>query len=505
MKNFIATIAFSLAGTIAGFSETTVWTTTFSDKKPTLSSTFPNSAKLEIAYVSCNDAATNSKTISQLTSGVIASTQTLFTPNTNVQNDTTSKGWTANFTVKNNGSETIRIGKISLDVVAFNASGNAQTGARNVKMSVSLDGQTFSGVDTVITNFSTNGQTVEAVLPRAVELAPGKTCALAISAGTPASVQGGSFFGLRAFSGISTEAAIWNAWTLPQGFVAKNVPAGATSYFSANVQKPAIVDSGADFSVNADFGEITILADNDVNFPALLENGRAYLLEIVTEKGDAVFLINRDSWRGESADAWRANGNALTVESFDAVRLLAETDATAFRLREAWTIDEIFGASFQSGEMKVGTSLSGDSVNPSLNGKDEIKLFYKKDTGWATTGKWGANAVFGNIPLHPHEPVRIVRKSGRDLVLSLTGTAPGGDKLVKLDSAREIVCAGDAFPQTLASSGASALRFLTSAKIFSGGEWSEAEDSDELGDAILLERSAEDSEEIFKTFKILSR
>ncbi|MGN0834901.1 MAG: hypothetical protein ACI4QA_03625 [Candidatus Spyradosoma sp.] len=505
MKHFFSAIlAFSLACVPAGAAEDALWTTTFTNKT-SLATALADGVDLEVAFVSCKDAATGGSDVAQLSSGSIAGTTTLFTPDTNVQTNSTTKGWTANFTVKNNGAGTVSVSRISLVLVAFNSSGDAQVGTRNLKLTVAFDGVKFTQDDLAVTNFTADGQTVEAALPYLVELEPGKTYSLAITAGTPTTTQGGCFFGLRAFSGILPAPKVWEAWTLPQGFVAKSLPAGTTSYFSATVQKPALTEAAASFYANDETGEITILADEDVDFSELLESGRAYLLEIVTEKGDAVFLLNRDFWRGESGDSWRAEGNTLTVADSDAVRLLAQTPGTAFRLREAWTTDEIFGASFAAGELKVGTSLSGDAVYPNIGGGATIKLFYKNSSGWATTGRWGANASFGDIPLHPHEPVRVVRKSGADLVLAVAGATLNGDALVKMDSARELLCTGDAFPQTFGNSGAGAMSFLTSAKIFSGGAWLEAENADELGEAVLVERSSEDPDEIFKTFKIFTR
>jgi hypothetical protein len=239
---------------------------------------------------------------------------------------------------------------------------------------------------------------------------------------------------------------------LPRGYVAKLLPAGGTSYFCANVQKPILAAGTGTFSVGA--AGIVLNADAGMDFNDYLESGKAYLLEVDFEDGTAVAMINPEAWI-DAADAWSATGNVLNFADAALARLIASAEAESlpYRLREAWTLDELFGASYAAGELKQGTALTGDTVFLyAADGITPIKFYNHATKGWAAVGVKAATAQAAKAPVHPHKPLRITRKKGADLLLNLLGEALPGDALIAVVKGADVIASGGAFPQNLADS-----------------------------------------------------
>lgn len=450
MTKYLAAVLLSLLGAVFACAAET-WTIKFKDKTQTAISAYAEGAGAPtINSVTLSGATTEFKT-----SGGIASNTTFFTPNTNVQLQTANENnlyvgpWTGTFVF--NVSENRTLTKIGVGLFSFNASGDAQGNGtnRSLKLSVALNGTAMSGTFTIYGTGSQNTTECAFSLSQPIVLLAGETYTLEITAERTEEVDG-CYFGMENI--IATLAV--DSTTLPRGYVVKKLPAGKTVYIAANVQKPILTAGTGSFSAG-DAG-ITLIADVGMDFTEFLKSGKAYLLEVDFAEGTAVAMLNPEAWI-DGADAWTLAGNSLTFADAPLAKLVAAagTDAEAlpFRLREAWTLDELFGASYEAGELKRGTALTGDAVFLyAADGITPIKFYNHATKGWNAVGVKAATAQPKNAPVHPHKPLRITRKKGADLELSLLGEALPGDALIAVFKGVDVISSGNAFPQALAES-----------------------------------------------------
>lgn len=467
------------------------WTILFRDKTTTAISAYATGAGAP-ADVSVSFSG-EAGTLNLKTTGTVGDEATLFTPDTNVQltsaSDQTVGSWTATLAFTPEAERVVS--KLVVRLISFNSAGERHTGARKLKLSVGLDGAERSAFFTLPAPADLSGEPCEFTLDAPRTLSAGTPATLVVKAERDDSEKLGCYFGIVS---IELPGLIEDA-TTPLGGVTKRIPAGATATLAANVRKPLLLAAAAELSTEGD--SVSLTADAGVNFGALLESGRAYVLETDFAEGEAATLLNPTAWIF-GADEYAAGENALAFEDEALARLIRAAGggvpvATTFRLREAWTLDELFGASFEAGELKRGSALTGDCVFLyAADGMTPIKFYNHPTRGWCAVGVSALSAVPGAAPVHPHKPLKLARKKGADLELTLLGEAPQDDALVALVKGTDVVCSGSAFPQTLADSGleadATILEIAVGGTRFSfddaTGTWL-APDGSDAGDVVL--------------------
>lgn len=393
------------------------------------------------------------------TSGNVADDATLFTPNTNVQltasnaNNPYFGWWKGAITFTATSSQ--KLSKISVSLFSFDKDGNAQGDGTNraLTLSASINGLTLSGDFTINGTGSLNTTACEFTPETPMLLVGGTSYTLEITAKRSTQTDG-SYFGMASVAATVLVPEVCESATIPRGYVVKTLPAGTSVYVAANVQKP-ILTAGTGAFVAGDAG-ISLTADAGMNFSDFLASGKAYLLEVDFEEGTAIALLNSQNWI-DGVDAWTIAGNVLAFADAPLATLIAAAGTGAedlpFRLREAWTLDELFGASYEAGELKRGTALTGDAIFLyAADAQTPIKFYNHKTKGWCAVGVKAATAQAKNAPVHPHKPLRITRKKGADLELCLPGEALPGDALIAVSDTVDVVAPGDAFAQTLANS-----------------------------------------------------
>lgn len=450
---YLTTILVSMLGAVFAFADT--WTIQFKDK--TQNSITGYASGTDVPTV--NSVTLSGATTQFKTSGGVAGNTALFTPNTNVQLEASDDGnpyvgaWTGTVALKATADQSIS--KIIVNLFTFDKDGNAQGSGtnRNLKLSASLNGTTVSKEFTINGTGSLNTLACEFTLNTPILLTADTVYELKIKA-ERANQTNGCYFGMESIAAEFVTVVAVESTTIPRGYVVKKLPAGKTFYFNANVQKPILTAGTGAFSVIEN--EVTLTADAGVDFAAELESGKAYLLEVDFDDGTAIAMINPESWI-DGADAWTATGNVLIFSDSPLASLIAaageSADALAWRIREAWTLDEVFGASYAAGELKQGSALTGDAIF--LYATDmltPIKFYNHASKGWNAVGVKATTAQPGNAPIHPHKPLRITRKKGTDLELNLIGEASVGDALIAVVDTVDVVASGDAFSQTLANS-----------------------------------------------------
>ncbi len=467
------------------------WTILFRDKTATAISAYATGAGAP-ADVSVSFSG-EAGTLNLKTSGAVGEAATVFTPNTNVQlpSSTTQTvgSWTATLAFTPEAERVVS--KLVVRLISFNSAGERHPGERKLKLSVGLDGAERSAFFTLPAPADLSGKPCEFTLDAPRTLSAGTPATLVVKAERDDSETLGCYFGIVS---IELPGLIEDA-TTPLGGVTKRIPAGATATLAANVRKPLLLAAAAELSAEGD--SVSLTADAGVDFGALLESGRAYVLETDFAEGEAATLLNPTVWIF-GADEYAAGGNALAFEDEALARLIRAAGggvpvATTFRLREAWTLDELFGASFEAGELKRGSALTGDCVFLyAADGMTPIKFYNHPTRGWCAVGVSAPSAVPGAAPVHPRKPLKLSRKKGADLELTLLGEAPQDDALVALVKGTDVVCSGSAFPQTLADSGleadATILEIAVGGTRFSfddaTGTWL-APDSSDAGDVVL--------------------
>ena len=452
MMKYLAAVLMALFGAACAYAAE-AWSIAFKDKTQTAITGYATGT----GAPSVNSVTLSGATTEYKMSGSLGGNSTLFTPNTNVQltasnaNNPNVGSWTG--TIAFRAADNQSISKITVNLFSFNASGDPQGKDTNrwLKLSVALSGTTMSGTFMLEGNGNLNTTACEFATESPIVLAAGETYSLSITAERTSEVLG-CYFGMQSVDASFEVAKTVESTTVPRGYVAKLLPAGETIYFCANVQKPILAAGTGAFSVG-DAG-IVLNADAGMDFNDYLESGKAYLLEVDFEDGTAVAMINPEAWI-DAADAWSATGNVLNFADAALARLIASAEAESlpYRLREAWTLDELFGASYAAGELKQGTALTGDAVFLyAADGITPIKFYNHATKGWAAVGVKAATAQAAKAPVHPHKPLRITRKKGADLLLNLLGEALPGDALIAVVKGTDVIASGDAFPQSLAAS-----------------------------------------------------
>ena len=467
------------------------WTILFRDKTATAISAYATGAGAP-ADVSVSFSG-EAGTLNLKTTGTVGEAATVFTPNTNVQlpSSTTQTvgSWTATLAFTPEAERVVS--KLVVRLISFNSAGDRHPGERKLKLSVGLDGAERSAFFTLPAPEDLSGKPCEFTLDAPRTLSAGTPATLVVKAERDNSETYGCYFGIVS---IELPGLIEDA-TTPLGGVTKRIPAGATATLAANVRKPLLLAAAAELSAEGD--SVSLTADAGVDFGAQLESGRAYVLETDFAEGEAATLLNPTAWIF-GADEYAAGGNALAFEDEALARLIRAAGggvpvATTFRLREAWTLDELFGASFEAGELKRGSALTGDCVFLyAADGMTPIKFYNHPTRGWCAVGVSAPSAVPGAAPVHPRKPLKLSRKKGADLELTLLGEAPQDDALVALVKGTDVVCSGSAFPQTLADSGleadATLLEIAVGGTRFSfddaTGTWL-APDGSDAGDVVL--------------------
>lgn len=467
------------------------WTILFKDKTTTAISAYATGAGAP-ADVSVSFSG-EAGTLNLKTSGAVGEAATVFTPNTNVQlpsaDDQAVGSWTATLAFTPEAKRVVS--KLVVRLISFNSAGERHPGERKLKLSVGLDGAERSAFFTLPAPADLSGKPCEFTLDAPRTLSAGTPATLVVKAERDDSETLGCYFGIVS---IELPGLIEDA-TTPLGGVTKRIPAGTTATLAANVRKPLLLAAAAELSAEGD--SVSLTADAGVDFGALLESGRAYVLETDFAEGEAATLLNPTAWIF-GADEYAAGGNALAFEDEALARLIRAAGggvpvATTFRLREAWTLDELFGASFEAGELKRGSALTGDCVFLyAADGMTPIKFYNHPTRGWCAVGVSAPSAVPGAAPVHPRKPLKLSRKKGADLELTLLGEAPQDDALVALVKGTDVVCSGSAFPQTLADSGleadATILEIAVGGTRFSfddaTGTWL-APDGSDAGDVVL--------------------
>lgn len=452
MMKYLTAVLMALFGAACAYAAE-AWSIAFKDKTQTAITGYATGT----AAPTVNSVKLSGATTEYKMSGSLGTNTTLFTPNTNVQltasnaNNPNVGSWTGTIAFRAAGNQSIS--KITVNLFSFNASGDPQGKETNreLKLSVALNGTTMSGTFTLVGDGSLNTTACEFASESPIELAAGETYSLSITAERTSEVLG-CYFGMQSVAASFEAVKTVEDTTLPRGYVSKLIPAGETIYFCANVQKPILAAGTGAFSVG-DAG-IVLTADAGMDFNEQLESGKAYLLEVDFEDGTAVAMINPEAWI-DAADAWSATGNVLNFADAALARLIASAEAESlpYRLREAWTLDELFGASYAAGELKQGTALTGDAIFLyAADGITPVKFYNHATKGWAAVGVKAATAQAAKAPVHPHKPLRITRKKGADLLLNLLGEALPGDALIAVVKGTDVIASGGAFPQNLADS-----------------------------------------------------
>lgn len=487
-KILILAAASALFATAASAADET-WTFLFRDKTATAISAYATGAGAP-ADVSVSFSG-EAGTLNLKTTGTVGSDATLFTPDTNVQlpssTNQTVGSWTATLAFTPEAERVVL--KLVVRLISFNSAGKLHPGDRKLKLSVGLDGAERSAVFTLPAPTDSSGEPCEFMLDAPRTLSAGTPATLVVKAERDDSETLGCYFGIVS---IELPGFIEDA-TTPLGGVTKRIPAGATATLAANVRKPLLFAGAAELAAEGE-ASVSLTADAGVDFGALLAGGKAYVLETDFAEGEAATLLNPTAWIF-GADEYAAGGNALAFEDAALARLIRAAGggvpvATTFRLREAWTLDELFGASFEAGELKRGSALTGDCVFLyAADGMTPIKFYNHPTRGWCAVGVSAPAAVPGAAPVHPHKPLTLSRRKGADLELTLLGEAPTGNALVALFKGTDVVCSGSAFPQTLADSGleedASLLEIAVGGTRFTfdaaTGTWLAPDDSDAGG------------------------
>ena len=446
--------------------------TLFAAEKATWNFIFSNKTQSSIEMSGKSDSAANAQACSVVlffeggragnyqTAGGAGTDKVLFTPKTNVQLGTANSNnpqvgaWQGNFLFTL--PETCNLSAITFNLITFNSSGDFQgeNTTRSVRLTAKLAEKTASSVFSV--SGSTNGSMHTLNFNESIRLEKDIPYILTVTA-ERAEETLGAYFGIRnwSFKTITpgenpTVEFRCQDTTSPQGYVAKLSPRKATSYFVVNTQKPALICGRGTFEIGTE-KSITLIAPEDIDWNQLLRPGNAYVLEVKLDNGTVFIPLNREFWLKQKDD-WTANGNRLNfiAPMFADLWTSQASDTAMFKLRAAWTLEELFGELYRNGDLKRGSALTGDVIF--IYGQDDktaVKFYNHKTKGWVAVGVKDKKAVPASAAVFPFKPLRIVRKQGKDAEFNLIGEASSGARLLPIHYSVDVVATGASFPQTL--------------------------------------------------------
>lgn len=254
--------------------------------------------------------------------------------------------------------------------------------------------------------------------------------------------------------------------TEPSGLQVLTLPASlkrSTVYKGMAVHRPALLHSvmtaNGGATITAASGTVTITEEASVDFAALLDAAKSYVVEFHVADGDtwfasAAFALNQNAWyEGKKAFTVTENGHVLSFRDAAAAEFVQNNAIAGYSIREATILRDV-AAPIQN-SFAAGTASTADSVSVFTDDKGNVRKAYraKSASGAWTSARLPSGTDVLNIPLPMGRQFAATRKKGAEASVVLAGDVPTGSRNVSVRFRTERVATGQLAGQSLESTG----------------------------------------------------
>lgn len=213
--------------------------------------------------------------------------------------------------------------------------------------------------------------------------------------------------------------------TDPVGFTTLTVKGNSFNVVGLNMVKPVSYQGVVSGVAGA------VVSDSNANFDTALTAGKKYFVEIIS--GD---------YAGLNAEVVSWSGSDLTIAG-DVGSISAALNGAGHRIRESWTLGDVFGATNSAGLQSGATTSTADIVYAVDPATGNFRLYYYQTgaivggTGWRTTGN--AFADQSSVPLYFTDGLIVQRRGATDLSIKLVGAVKTGKTIVGVKTGFNLV------------------------------------------------------------------
>jgi uncharacterized protein (TIGR02597 family) len=213
----------------------------------------------------------------------------------------------------------------------------------------------------------------------------------------------------------SAAAVAQSVTTDPVGFTTLTIKGNSFSVVGLNMVKP-VAYQGVVSGVSG-----ATVTDANANFDTALTAGKKYFVEIISGE-----------YAGLNAEVLSWSGNSITIAG-DVGAIAAALDGAGHRIRESWTIADVFGATNQAGLQGAATGDNADLIYTLDSAGNFVTYYYKNagfvgGTGWRTLTDLSTEQ--GGRPLYFTDAMVVQRRAATDLSLKLVGAVKVGRTIV---------------------------------------------------------------------------
>lgn len=252
--------------------------------------------------------------------------------------------------------------------------------------------------------------------------------------------------------------------TEPSGLQVVTLPASlkrTTVYKGIAVHRPALLhsvmtDNGGAI-VAATSGTVTITEEDNVDFAALLDAVKPYVVEFHVADGDAWFAsapfpLNQNAWyEGKKAFTVTENGRVLSFRDAAASAFVENNAIVGYTIREATVLRDV-AAPIQN-SFASGSATTADSVSVYTDDKGNVRKAYRAKSAsdaW-TSARLPSGTDVLSLPLHMGRQFAVTRKKGDEASIVLAGDVPTGSRSAGVRYKTERVATGQLAGQSLES------------------------------------------------------
>lgn len=248
---------------------------------------------------------------------------------------------------------------------------------------------------------------------------------------------------LLALAGLtlgSAAAVAQSVTTDPVGFTTLTIKGSSFNVLGLNMVKP-VTYQGVVSGVNG--AQVT---DANADFTAALTAGKKYFVEIIS--GD---------YAGLNAEVVSWSGNTITIAG-DVSGIAGALTGAGHRIRESWTIADVFGASNSAGLRASDSPIGADKIYVSNPTTGAFEVFYYQQgnifdgDGWRSTAS--SQVDRSGTAIYFTDGLIVERTLGSDLAVKLVGAVKTGRTIVGVQNGFNLI--GNVYPVsdlTLANSG----------------------------------------------------
>lgn len=252
--------------------------------------------------------------------------------------------------------------------------------------------------------------------------------------------------------------------TEPSGLQVVTLPASlkrTTVYKGIAVHHPALLHSvmadNGGATVAATSGTVTITEEDNVDFAALLDAAKPYVVEFHTADGDAWFAsapfpLNQNAWyEGKKAFTVTENGRVLSFRDAAASAFVENNAIVGYSIREATVLRDV-AAPIQN-SFAAGTATTADSVSVYTDDKGNVRKAYraKSASGAWTSARLPSGTDVLNLSLQMGRQFAVTRKKGAEASVVLAGDVTTGSRSAGVRFKTERVATGQLAGQSLES------------------------------------------------------